>query len=57
MGAHKHAMVKVLSTCCAAGDFDTARSWLLRAIKAARTLLGGDSKAVADLEKILAQRP
>jgi len=50
-------MVRCVSSSCAVADFEMARTWLLRAIQSARTILGDDSKVVRDLEAILAQRP
>ena len=49
-------MVSAFTACCQRGDFAAARPWMCRAIAAARTMLGSDSKVVHDLEQILRQR-
>ena len=46
-------MVHAFTRCCVEGDIPAANEWMRRAIKAAKSGLGGDSKVVGDLENIL----
>lgn len=46
-------MVSAFTHLCSKGDYDTARTWMHRAINAARTILGDDSPTVNDLNGIM----
>lgn len=46
-------MIMAFSHLCKKGEFDRARKHMLRTIKAARTILGADSKVVSDLIAII----
>ena len=46
-------MVCAFARCCVDGDRAAAHSWMHRAIKAARILLGDDAQVIKDLQQIV----